>query len=211
MIFFGWMESRALVCLRILMTGVLVAGATAFAGQTGAAGTKFEVSFPAAVHAEKITGRVFVFLSKKNEQEPRLATDGLGDAGLMFAADISALAAGQAGIVDGSASGSPIRSLRDVPAGDYYVQALVNVYTEFHRADGHVIWAHMDQWEGQQFNLAPGNIYSKTMKVHIDSSRKETIQLALTQVIPPIDVPPDTTWVKHLKIQSKLLTDFWGH
>ena len=71
MIFFGWMESRALVSLRMLMTGVLVAAATAFAGQTGAAVTKFEVSFPAAVHAEEITGRVFVFLSKKNDRGSR--------------------------------------------------------------------------------------------------------------------------------------------
>ena len=210
MIFFGWMESRALVCLRMLMTGVLVAAATAFAGQTGAAGTNFEVSFPAAVHAEKITGRVFVFLSKKNEQEPRLATDGLGDAGLMFAADISALTAGQAGIVDGSASGSPIRSLRDVPAGDYYVQALVNVYTEFHRADGHTIWAHMDQWEGQQFNLSPGNLYSEVQKVHLDPAAGYDVRLSLTKVIPAVKVPADTPWVKHIKIQSEMLTKFWG-
>ena len=211
MIFFGWMESRALVCLRMLMTGVLVAAATAFAGQTGAAGTKFEVSFPAAVHAEEITGRVFVFLSIKNEQEPRLATDGLGDAGLMFAADISALAAGQAGIVDGSASGSPIRSLRDVPAGDYYVQALVNLYTKFHRADGHTIWAHMDQWEGQQFNLSPGNLYSKVQKVHLDPAAGYDVRLSLTKVIPAVKVPADTPWVKHIKIQSEMLTKFWGH
>jgi len=61
MLFFGWMEARALVCLRVLMAGGLVAAATAFAVQTRAAETKFEVSFPAAVHAEKITGRVFVF------------------------------------------------------------------------------------------------------------------------------------------------------
>src|SRR5215467_4235286 len=188
MIFFCWMESRALACLRMLMAGVLVAAATAFAGQAGAAETKFEVSFPAAAHAEKITGRVFVFLSKKNEQEPRLATDGLGDAGLMFAADISALAAGQAGIVDGSALGSPIRSLRDVPAGDYYVQALVNVYTEFHRADGHTIWAHMDQWEGQQFNLSPGNLYSEVQKVHLDPAPGYDVRLSLTKFIPPVTI-----------------------
>jgi hypothetical protein len=26
-----------------------------------------------------------------------------------------------------------------------------------------------------------------------------------------VEVPPDTEWVKHIKIQSKLLTEFWGH
>ena len=48
------------------------------------------------------------------------------------------------------------------------MQALVNVYTEFHRADGHTIWAHMDQWEGQQFNKSPGNLYSEVHKIHLD-------------------------------------------
>src|SRR5215467_11613129 len=210
MIFFCWMESRALVFLRMLMAGVFVAAATAFAGQTGAAETKFEVSFTAAVHAEKITGRVFVFLSKKNEQEPRLATDGLGDAGLMFAADISALAAGQGGVVDGSALGSPIRSLRDVAAGDYYVQALVNVYTEFHRADGHTIWAHMDQWEGQDLARAPGNLVSEPQKLHVDPSSSQTFRISLSKVIPSIVVPADTEWVKRIKFQSRVLSQFWG-
>jgi hypothetical protein len=30
------------------------------------------------------------------------------------------------------------------------------------------------------------------------------------QVIPPVEVPADTEWVKHVKIQSKLLSAFWG-
>ena len=48
------------------------------------------------------------------------------------------------------------RAWRTSPPGEYFVQALLNVYTRFPRADGHVIWAHMDQWEGQQFNRSPG-------------------------------------------------------
>jgi Putative esterase len=179
--------------------------------QGAAVAGKFEVSFPAAVHGERITGRVFVFLAKKNEAEPRLAIDGLGDSGLLFAADVNGLAPGAAGIVDGSAPGSPLRSLREVPAGDYYVQGLVNVYTEFHRADGQTIWAHMDQWEGQQFNRSPGNLYSEVQKVHLDPAAGYDIKLSLTKEIPPVQVPADTTWVKHIKIQSEMLTKFWGH
>ena len=29
-------------------------------------------------------------------------------------------------------------------------------------------------------------------------------------MLPPVEVPPDTKWVKHIKIQSALLTKFWG-
>jgi hypothetical protein len=95
-----------------------------------------------------------------------------------------------------------------LPPGDYFVQALLNVYTEFHRADGHVIWAHMDQWEGQNFDLSPGNLYSIVQKVHLAAGRRDKIKIELTQVIPAIQVPADTVWVKHVKIQSPLLTHF---
>ena len=101
--------------------------------------------------------------------------------------------------------------MANVPAGDYYVQALLNVYTEFHRADGHVIWAHMDQWEGQSFNRSPGNLKSEIRRIHLDPAAGYNIQLELGKVIDPIAVPSDTAWVKRIKIQSPLLTKFWGH
>ena len=49
--------------------------------------------------------------------------------------------------------------MADLPAGDYWVQPFVNVYSEFKRADGHVLWMHDDQWEGQNWLRSPGNIY----------------------------------------------------
>src|SRR5581483_10947302 len=104
--------------------------------------------------------------------------------------------------------GYPLRNLADLPAGDYYVQAFINVYTEFHRADGHTIWAHMDQWEGQSTFSSPGNLYSEVQKIHIDG--RTTVKLEALRAIPPVVVPADTQWVKHIKIQSELLTKFWG-
>jgi Putative esterase len=114
-------------------------------------------------------------------------------------------------VIDGSALGTVVDSLRDLPAGDYYVQGLMNVYTRFPRADGHVIWAHMDQWEGQQFNRSPGNLYSAVQQVQIDPRSNQTIPIALDQILPPLPAPQDTAWVKHVKIQSPMLTQFWGH
>ena len=46
-----------------------------------AGGEKFEVSFPAAVHAGAITGRVFVVVSTKDKPEPRLVGGKLGGFG----------------------------------------------------------------------------------------------------------------------------------
>jgi hypothetical protein len=101
------------------------------------------------------------------------------------------------------------RDRRDTERGG--VQAVLNVYAEFHRADSHVVWAHMDQWEGQQFNTAPGNLINEPQKVHLDPGSGYNVKISLTRLIPPIEMPADTEWVKRIKFQSKTLTQFWGH
>src|SRR5262249_11663340 len=93
---------------------------------------------------------------------------------------------------------------------DYYVQALVSVYVDFHRADGRVLWMHDDQWEGQQFNISPGNLVSDVQKVHLDPQAGYTIRLTLARELPKVQVPPDTKYVKRIKFQSKLLSAWWG-
>ena len=171
---------------------------------------RFEISFPASAHTQPVTGRAFVAITRDAKTEPRRQVGSWEDPAPLFGVDVTGLRPGQAAVIDGSALGYPVEYLAEIPAGDYYVQAILNLYTEFHRADGHVIWAHMDQWEGQQFNLAPGNLYNEPVKVHLDPQRGYQIKLRLTKTIPPIEVPPDTPWVKHVKIQSPLLTKFWG-
>jgi Putative esterase len=175
------------------------------------AAQRFEISFPTAVHAGSITGRAYVVITKTDTPEPRLVAGSWGDSGPLFGVDVNKLAADETAVIDESTFGAPVHSLRDLPAGDYFVQAILNIYTEFHRADGHRVWLHMDQWEGQHFNRSPGNLYSEVQKVHLDPAAGYKIKLSLTKAIPPIEVPPDTPWVKHIKIQSEMLTRFWGH
>jgi hypothetical protein len=171
---------------------------------------RFEISFAPAVRQGAVTGRLLLMISRANDPEVRLQA-GWIDSPPMFGVDVSQLLHGQPVVIDGTVAGFPLNGLRDIPPGDYYVQALLNVYTEFHRADGHVIWAHMDQWEGQKFNQSPGNLISKVQKIHLDASKGYSIRLSLSEIIPPVQIPVDTRWVKHIRIQSKLLTDFWGH
>ena len=175
------------------------------------AGQRFEISFPAAVEAAPVTGRAFVVMTKTDTPEPRLVAGSWGDAGPLFGVDVNKLAPEQTAVIDGSTFGAPVHSLRDIPAGDYFVQAILNIYTEFHRADGHTVWLHMDQWEGQHFNRSPGNLYSEVQRVHLDPAVGYNIKLSLTKAIPPVEVPADTPWVKHIKIRSEMLTKFWGH
>ena len=173
------------------------------------AGRSVELSFPAATHQGPITGRMLLMFSHTNDPEVRLQV-GWVNSPPVFGMDVSGLRAGKVVVFDASVPGYPLGSLKELPPGDYFVQALLNVYTEFHRADGHVIWAHMDQWEGQNFNLSPGNLFSVPQKVHLSDRGHEKLEIHLTQMIPPIQVPADTVWVKHIKIRSELLTRFWG-
>lgn len=170
---------------------------------------RFEISFPESVHKEAITGRVYVIITRDDTREPRLQIRTHGAP--FFGLDVENLAAGESAVIDEKILGYPIDSLSQIPAGDYYVQSFINIYTKFHRADGHTVWLHMDQWEGQRFNISPGNLYSEAKQIHFDPEKGRTFKLVADKVIPPIKVPPDTEWVKRIKFQSKLLSEFWGH
>jgi hypothetical protein len=128
-----------------------------------------------------------------------------------FGVDVEGLAPGATAVLDRRAAGYPLRSMDQLPAGDYFVQAIVSVYTRFARADGHTIWAHMDEWEGQQFNSAPGTLVSAVRRVHVDPRRGGAIRIEVSRVLPPVEVPPDTRYVKRIRIQSQILTHWWGH
>jgi len=176
--------------------------------QARQSGIRFEIDFPETVRQEAVTGRMFVMLSRKGDPEPRFQ---VGRTGVpFFGIDVESLAPGRPAVIDDQVLGYPVESLREIPAGEYFVQALCNVYTRFERADGKTVWMHQDQWEGQNWRRSPGNIYSEVKKLQLDPNRNETIRLELTRVIPPVAVPPDTKYVKRIKIQSALLTRFWG-
>ncbi len=189
---------------------VVLAGALAFAASASAQkATRFEISVPQSVHAAPITGRVYVMITRNAEREPRLQIN-QSEGVPFFGRDVEKLAPGAAAVIDGTDLGYPVDNLRDIPPGDYTVQAFVNIYSEFKRADGHVVWMHDDQWEGQKWNVSPGNIYSTPQKIHIDANAGYTIKLKADQVIPPVALPADTKYVKSFKVQSPLLTKFWG-
>jgi hypothetical protein len=197
----------------VMMTSLAVLGGAwgTFARAPSAVPSlKFEISFPAASHPGPITGRVYVMISPTDQPEPRLQVGDWGDHPPFFGADVSTLKPGEEAVIGNGALGYPTTHLADIPAGDYYVQALINIYTECHRSDGHTIWVHMDRWEGQQFNRSPGNLYSKLARVHLDPKTGYDVKLSLTNVIPPVQIPSDTAWVKRVKIQSQILTSFWG-
>lgn len=119
---------------------VLLCTAACLYGQS----LRFEITVPSSAHAAPITGRVFLILSRQESSDLLTQVGNWEQETPFFGVDVSSLAPGAAAAIDANTLGYPLKSLRDIPAGDYYVQALVNVYAEFHRSDGHTIWAHMD-------------------------------------------------------------------
>ena len=184
---------------------------------------RVEITYPATLEAGPLNGRVFLYVAKAQPagaargragrggaNEPRFEIGDQVGTQQFFGRDVLAWRPGTATVVDGSIYGYPLTSLRDLPAGDYTVQALFNRYTTFHRADGHTLLLPQDEGEGQQMERKPGNLYSVPQPVHWDPRSSATLRIALTQKIPPIPPPPETEWIKHVVIQSKLLTQFWG-
>ena len=176
---------------------------------------RIEVTHSGEVHDGPLTGRLFLALSPSAEPEPRIAAynsarqrDGRVP---FFAADVAGVGPGDVMVIETEADGYPYAHLGAVPPGDYWVQALVHVYTEFHRQDGHVIWAPGDQWEGQGWAFSPGNLVSTPRRVSVDPASDRPIRLVLTDVIPPIDAPPDTERVKRVRLESRILSEWWGH
>ena len=174
----------------------------------GPAGLRLEVSFTAAAHAGPITGRVLVAISRTNERSP---IQQAGPTGVpIFGVDVNGLLPGRPAVIDGSIIGHPLAGLEELPAGEYWVQAFINVYTECRRADGHTVWVHLDHWEGQNWRRSPGNLFGEPIRVSLDPKKGGTVRLVCDRVVPEVEVPADTEYVKRFRIQSRILSEWWG-
>lgn len=173
-------------------------------------GVRFALSFPRSQSATALDGRMLVMLSTDGGREPRFLIS-TGDATQqIFGIDVDGLSPGVEATIQGDVLGYPVERLADIPPGDYYVQGLFHRYDTFHRSDGHVVKLPMDRGEGQQWNLAPGNLISTPRKIHIDPRKNDIVRISLDKQIPPITEPKDTKYIKHIKFKSELLTKFWG-
>lgn len=171
---------------------------------------RFEISLPPTASKDALDGRLLLLISTNNTQEPRFQISEDLTTQQVFGVNVDGWKAGQPIVVDQSAFGYPRRSLTDVPEGEFWVQALLHRYETFRRSDGHTVKLPMDRGEGQQWNRAPGNLYSTPRKIRLDASVRTPVTITLDKVIPPIELPKDTKYVKHIKIQSERLTKFWG-
>ena len=175
-----------------------------------AQGPRFSVTFPVARSSAPIDGRVLVYLSADTTKEPRFGASDAVTTAQVTGVDVDGWRPGAPVTVDGTAFGYPVESLRDLPPGRYRVQAMVNRYQTFRRADGHVVKLPPDRWEGQQPTRKPGNLYSQPVTVTIGATSR--VALELTEEIPPVAdfTAQETEYVKYVRIRSERLSAFWG-
>ncbi len=168
------------------------------------------ISFSEKASNKALDGRLLLMLSTNNEKEPRFQINSGLTAQIVFGVDVENLEANQEINFDNSVFGFPYTSLKNIPPGDYYVQGLLHTYQTFNLETGHTVKLPMDNGEGQQWNRSPGNLYSEPFKITIGQHGIQDLKISMDKVIPPIEEPEDTEWIKHIKIKSEKLSKFWG-
>ncbi len=152
-------------------------------------------------------GRLMIMFSNSDKGEPRFQIRDNDATQQIFGIDIENLSSTTIEVATQDLYGYPIEQYKDFPIEKFTVQALFHRYETFNRSDGHTVKMPMDRGEGQQWNRAPGNIYSTPTLMRNEG---DEMSITIDQVIPSIPEPEDTKYIKHIKIESKLLSDFWG-
>ena len=171
--------------------------------------TQISASFPAD-KGKKFDGRLLFIFSTNDKAEPRFQVKDEVDTQQLYGQDVTDWSANQPVLLDGSAFGYPINALKQLPTGNYWVQAVLHKYETFVRKDGAVVKLPADRGEGQNWRTAPGNLFSKPQRINYDADKKTVVRLVLDRENPELPQPKDTKYIKHIRIQSKLLTEFWG-
>src|SRR6266849_5324651 len=192
-----------ILCFAMMMIVALSSSAAS------AKAPEFALSIPAERSAQPLAGRMLLLLSTDPSAEPRMQIGLSPNTQMVFGVDVDSLPPGQIVTLDEQAYGYPVRSLRDVKPGEYFVQAVFHRFETFHRADGHIVKLPIDRGEGQHWNIAPGNLYSRPAKITIGPATPRTL-IVLNQEIPPITPSADTKYIRHIKIKSEVLSKFWG-
>ncbi|MFK8042748.1 hypothetical protein [Congregibacter sp.] len=173
-----------------------------------AAGPSFTIRFDESLGTAPQDGRLLLLLSNTDRDEPRFLVDNSLDTQLIYGRNVADWAAGAEMLIDAAHIGFPINTLADLPPGRYYVQALLNRYKDFTLSNGKTVSLSPDQGEGQQWNRKPGNYYSEPVAMDITADGR--YEILLDQQIAEIEPAEDTEFIKHVRMKSELLSEFWG-
>lgn len=171
-----------------------------------------ELELSRMVTSTPASGRLLVIFAPADQapdREPRELAHANAEAIPLFGMDIESWQPGTRVRLTDAADGYPLRHWRDLPVGEYRVQALWHPYDTLRRADGRVLALPLDRGEGQQWRDKPGNWVSRPQRIRWDG-RTRLPPLVLSERILDVATPSDTPWVKYLRVRSERLSAFWG-
>lgn len=171
---------------------------------------KISVSYSDSLNLENLDGRLLLILADSKDEEPRFQVAYDLKAQPIFGKNVDNLKPNENIEFSNDDFGFPYESLSDIKPGEYYVQAVLHIYETFNLSTGQTVKLPMDNGEGQKWNISPGNLYSKPVKIEITKNSIPELNIVLDQVIPEIVQPEDTEWIKHIRMKSDLLSKFWG-
>jgi hypothetical protein len=172
------------------------------AAMSALAQERFDVTVGAHMLPHKETGRLFIVLTREETPEPRSR---IGETEIVsarvFARDAGDFVEGNTVTVttsneyyphDPLPCGEGRNSAPPLPPGEYFVQAVFDFNSDL-KGPG-----------------APGNLYSPISKVTIDPVKKGPVHMELSRRVPPDELPPESQYVKYVRVRSRLLSDFHG-
>lgn len=160
------------------------------------AGLQFEVKRASAVHAKPFSGRVYVMLGSERDRNPKNGPNWFNPQPF-FAIDVENWQADGLVVLADSKNQlsfpSPIAKLKP---GKYSAQAMMRINLDTHRLGN-----------------GPGNAFSDSVTIEVKENQANEDQKVSLEInkIQPEDTFPDNQRVKLETLESKLLTDFYGH
>ena len=192
------------------LAGAVSAGAIMSALTGAAFADTFSVQLSDQAVTEAHDGRVILIITPDGETEPRFQVKQSYDAPQIFGVNVDGLAPGESVEIAPGILGFPARDMKDVPAGDYYVQAVLHKYDMFNLSNGKTVKLPAARGAGQNWRLEPGNVISAPQKVTFDPQGANEISITLDNVLPEIAEPEDTKYIRYIKVRSEKLSEFWG-
>src|SRR5215475_14112517 len=112
------------ICLAIASVLLVLPEKAEMQERRPAGGLRVAVSFPAERSKTPLDGRLLLMISTDGSKEPRNQIDNSLKTQQIFGIDVDGLKPGTNAVFDSGVFGYPLKSLDQVPAGTYWVQAL---------------------------------------------------------------------------------------
>lgn len=191
-----------------MMWRLVVALVLVLAGGVPVAAESFRVTL--APGLEGGDGRVILALTPDGRTPPINQVKAEPDGAQVFGVNVDGLRPGQGVTLGTGVLGFPAEDMKAVPAGDYWVQAVLHRYTSYRLANGRQVKLPAARGGGQNWRREPGNVLSKPVKVRFDPGSAGVIEVALSEVVPVPEKPKDTRYIRHFTMKSERLSKFWG-